>query len=118
MDRQRDKFEALAAEAPLGAVIFGNAQLTDFDLIDLSAAPISPDKAAAIQAGNMYFVGVVGLVDGKFRTALAVPLDADTTSVLAAAFVELVAVKLTKPASDRVDWLEELHLLKDPRTEN
>jgi hypothetical protein len=113
-----DKFTALADVAQFATVILGN-QANEFELVRLESVPLSPEEATALQTRGMGFVGLLGLVDGKFRSALAVELDAATTAAIAQAFVEsMVQHVRTRPKGDSVNWLEQLMRLPDPRREN
>jgi hypothetical protein len=105
-----DKFEQLASDSTLTAVILGNPALTDFELI--APAPLPPETQAKFHARNFGFIGVVGVVEGRFRTALAVPLDDATAEALAAAFVQYVVAKLN---TKDVTWFENLWALPDSR---
>ena len=107
-----DKFEQLATDSTLTAVILGNPGLTDFELIP--PEPLSAEAQAAFHSRDFGFIGVVGVVGGKFRTALAVPLDDATADALAAAFVQYVVAKLKLNTKD-VTWFENLWALPDSR---
>jgi hypothetical protein len=87
-----DKFQQLVWDSPLAAIILGNPGLTDFELT--APEPLSAETEAGFHARGLEFIGVTGLVDGQFKSALAVPLDDDAVSAIAAAFVQYVVTKL------------------------
>ena len=114
-----DNIERLVFESQFTAVILGNPQTFDYELIE--PVPVSPETQANLSARGMCFIGCVGLVGGQFRTALSVPIDDRAITFLTQAFVGFLSAKLqlsTKTDGDAVAWLRNLYQLQDRRTTN
>ena len=110
----RDKFEELAAVAACAVVVLGNGR--EFELIDLDTERDEiKEQKGRLSGSGFEFVGVIGLVDGRPKSALAVPLDHVTTAALSQAFVRPVEDALN--ASAEVAWLKRLYALRDDRRE-
>jgi hypothetical protein len=118
--RQLDKFEQIAADAQIVAIILGNLETRDYELVDPSHVPLAPETAAALHARNLGFIGTVGVVAGKFESAFAVPVDDATAATLAQTFLAFVVAKFTPSRSSdyAVDWLRNLYSLPDNRKRN
>jgi hypothetical protein len=109
-----DKFDQLISDAQLKVLILGNPETSDFELIDLAPGPLSHDPHNLHERG-MYFVGVMGIVQGVPRSALDEPLDVLTTTALAQAFV-LHAERILN-ARLEADWLGRLYQIPDTRSD-
>jgi len=109
-----DKFSHIAGYGRIVAAIFGNLETQDYELIDVDAVPLS-EAQAAIQTRGLAFIGVMGLMDGKPRTALDVELDEETGAALSHAYVQFACARLSKPKGDSADWLRRLFALPDTR---
>ena len=94
-----DKFGQIVSSR-FAAVLFGNAELTDFELI--APESLSAETQAALVARGFESIGAIGVVDGKFRSALTVPLDDSTADTLAAAFVQYMVPKLVPLVADKL----------------
>jgi hypothetical protein len=113
-----DKFRQLCLDAPIAVVILGNPETSDFELIDLDFDRLPNERVCALQERGMEFCGVLGLVKGRPRVALALPLGAEIIATLSAAFVQRLedAINGIKPdMGDSAEWLERLHSLPDNR---
>jgi hypothetical protein len=114
-----NKFEHIACHGQVVVAILGNEVTRDFELIDLAACPLAPDKAAEYTARGLGYCGTLGFVCGQFRSALAVSLDDATVSALAQAYLDFVFTKLAAPAplpaGDSAGWLDRLFNLPDMR---
>jgi hypothetical protein len=119
-----DKFEALYMDAQLAVSILGNADVTDIEMLPMKPYELSPEKIQELViqwAGRgLRFIGAIGIVDGKPRTALAVPLDDRRISALSQAFIAYCEVLLSgsveeQQKGDSVTWLHALHSLPDTR---
>jgi hypothetical protein len=83
--RQLDRFEQLVFDSQFAVGIFGNPELSDFELMRVTSP--GPGHYDRDKLGRMVFVGVMGLCTGVPRSVLAVPLDEAATSALAQAFL-------------------------------
>lgn len=119
-----DKFEALAMEAQLAVCVLGNADVTDMELLLAKPNGLSPEKIRELSiqwaARGLQFIGMIGVVDGKPRTALAVPLDERRIAAISQAFISYCEVVLSDNVAERqkgdsVAWLHALHSLPDTR---
>jgi hypothetical protein len=112
MQAQYDRFEQLVFDAQLSVAIFGNPETSDFELIDLSTpGPLSEDQLSC--ARRMPFVGVFAIVRCVPRTAIDVPLDDATYTVLAQAFVRHIEVRAN--AELEAQFLTRIFALEDTR---
>jgi hypothetical protein len=115
------KFETLAAQAEFPTVIWGDPKRGDFVLFQLGVVvPIPEEVKADVITRGLGFLGIVGIVGGQPRTALAMPLDDETISALAGAYVELVSARVRdafapKPKDDFQNFAERLFQLPDQR---
>jgi hypothetical protein len=113
-----DKFERLALESQAAAAILGNGH--EFEIIDLGkpeAMPSSEYRRKLLERG-FRFVGIVGLIEGRPKTALAEPLDEISTAALSRAYVDLIEQRINESAKavgDGTDWLTSLYQLPDTR---
>jgi hypothetical protein len=111
-----DKFEAIAGYAAHPVCILGNLQTSDFELMDVrDPEPLSEDTIHEIRRRGLRFIGAVGIVEGKPRTALDEPLDEATKFALSMAYLQFVAEANRKPKGDSAAFLARLHSLEDPR---
>jgi hypothetical protein len=113
-----DKFEQIAFEAQLAVCVLANEGVTDIELVNLRSVPLP--TARDFTGRNLHFLGVIGIVQGVPRTALAEPLDPVRISALSAAFIAYCEVLLDagleqQRKGDEVDWLNRLMSLEDPR---
>jgi hypothetical protein len=83
-----DKFEQLARDAEYAVAILANLDTHDTQFVDLQAVPT--DAARTFAGRGLDFVGVVGLVKGQPRVALAVELDAESITAITQAFIHHV----------------------------
>jgi hypothetical protein len=122
-----DKFQQVAYESTFAAVVLGNLQTSDFELVCLAVEEVDPPSLQAVRMSRgLCFLGIVGMdANGQFRSALEVPLPDSTTSLLAQAFSQLAAARfapapnsLLQPKGDSADWIERLHSLPDMREES
>lgn len=110
-----DKFQKIAFESQLAAVILGNG--TEFELVALTGL-LSEERTRELQARKFSFVGIVGLIEGRPRTALAEPLDELSSVALAQAYVALIENRINESAKavgDGTEWLTHLYQLPDTR---
>ena len=123
-----DKFEQLSTAASYGVAIFGNPALDDFCLFDLTKGTPYPveDHKREIAERALSFCGVIGIVQGVPRTALAEPLGEYTITALTRAFCERIEAAVTAvegtltavlatPADESIAWCERLYWLPDTR---
>jgi hypothetical protein len=95
MERQLDKVEQLMTDAQYVLVLLANEQSGDFELID--PTPVPEDTARVYRERGLGFAGVLGIVDGKTRSAFDLPLEGETVTAIALAFAERVAYVLRHP---------------------
>ncbi len=122
-----DKFEQLSEAASYAVAIFGNPARGDYALYDLTKGTPYPvaGNQREIAEGAFVFCGVMGIVRGVPRTALALELDPWAYTALSQAFCERIEAAVTKvegtlalttaPGDDSEEWLFRLYNLKDPR---
>jgi hypothetical protein len=117
--RLLDKFELLAGFGTFPHVVLGNPSTREFELIDLERVPLDPHTAADIKSRGLGFCATFAVIDGQFRSELAVSLDADTMDALATSYAHLVIAKKNEQKhSISASWLEKLWSLVDPRAVN
>ncbi len=115
-----DKFEQLAMEAQLAVCILANADVSDIELVNLKAVPLHNETTRDFTGRGLRFIGVIGIVQGVPRSALAVPLDPVRTSALSQAFIAYTQSLLDanlKPKDDFELFMTRLCALEDPRLE-
>jgi hypothetical protein len=111
-----DKFEAIAGYAAHPVCILGNLQTSDFELVDVSeSAPLSEEAENEIRRRGLHFIGALGIVKGKPRTALDEPLDEATIFAISAAYFQYVTEANRKPKGDSAAFLARLFQLPDER---
>jgi hypothetical protein len=108
-----DKFNQIAWAAQLAVVVLGNG--SEFELVDVSAGPLSETRNKSLQERGFGFVGVVGMVNGAPRCAFALPFDDATVEYIAAKFALFVDERSNKTKGDSVEWLTRLYQLPDTR---
>jgi hypothetical protein len=117
-----DRFQQIAFDAQISAVILGNQDERTFVLIALGSEP-TPEDISHLAGSGFGFVGVTGVVDGVPRTEFAVELDAASLSVIAQAWIQYLAGVVTaklhpptpQPVDDSIPFLERLYALNDAR---
>ncbi len=121
--RVLDKEEQLVWDAQLSVCIMGNGDGTEFELLNNGPEPALTDEFLAdLKSRGLEYLGVIGIVDGRVRVALAEPLDADVITLLSAAFVrhamavfqDRLRVKL-KSTDAAVQWCRSLFEKPDTR---
>jgi hypothetical protein len=90
-----DKFEKLTAESQFTLVLLANEESGDFELID--PQPVPEDRAKTFAERGLTFGGVLGVVSGKPRSALAMPLDGETVTRIVGEFTRRVEYALKHP---------------------
>jgi len=121
-----DKFQTLVTEATLAVEVLANADMTDIEMLpsrpnSLGAEKI--DELARLWAfRGLRWIGTIGIIDGRVRAAVAVPLDPLRISALSAAFIAYGDVLLASGIEQQqtgaeLAWLEKLHSLEDDRPE-
>jgi hypothetical protein len=109
-----DKFEHLAFHATYAVCILANSTASDFELIDLGPERLNEEQRRKLSERGMEFIGVIGIVAGVPRVALAVPLDPPTTSALSHAFVQRIEDAINgveRAAGDGAEWMQRLYNL-------
>jgi len=86
--RTLDKFEKLVEESQYAVAILANLDTNDTQFVDLSAVPT--EQARAFAERGLEFCGIVGVVGGQPRVALAVELDAESITAITQAFIHHV----------------------------
>jgi hypothetical protein len=94
--RTLDKFEALTAAATYVRVLLANEQTGDWELID-PTEQLDAERAQTFAARSMCFGGVLGIVDGAPKVALAVVLDSKVLDRISRAFLRHVAYAVKHP---------------------
>lgn len=124
MDTQ-DK-ESLSYKIPaFGQLVVGvlfNPERWDGELVSLGTGNLpSAEVQATYKERGLYFVATFGFINGRFCSAFEHPLENNAVEFLARAYAEYVYATLTAKAahapvaSDAVDWLKSLWILKDDR---
>ncbi len=90
----KDKFENLMWDAQFALVLLATEDGSDWELVE---APVNPDKAVEYRARGLGFGGVFALQGGKPATALALALEPETVSTIAAEFVARWKRSFTHP---------------------
>jgi hypothetical protein len=80
-----DKFQHVVAASEYAAAILANLDTNDTQFVDLS--PVPAEQARTFAGRGLCFIGVVGVVKGQPRVALAVELEERDISMLAQAFL-------------------------------
>jgi hypothetical protein len=115
----KDRHDFIAAYGQHAVCILGNVENRDYEVLDLAAGPLGPEYHANFAERGLGYIGVFALIEGQFRYAYAVPLDADVTIALAENYARFVLSKLTNPSSngsgDGAEWLSKLYSLPDTR---
>lgn len=108
-----NKFEELVSESAIAVVVAGSPALDRFMFLPLDAP--TDDAATTAAKCGLQFVGVITL-DKQFapRSAFALELTLDATTIIADAFVALCERAITHVEGTR--WLQNLHALPDART--
>jgi hypothetical protein len=108
------KFQQFVANAEVAVCILGNPESGDFALCDLG--PHAEDLQRDLVQRGYRFVGLLGMVQGVPRSALAEPLEANAIDALAEAFLKRWLYGGGRPeAGDSVRFLEGLYRLPDTR---
>lgn len=120
--RIKDRHDFLAGYGTCAVAILGNVAKRDYEVVDLDARPHGPEYHANFADRQLGFVGTFALIEGQFRSAYAVPLEADVIVALAEDYARFVLAKLTNPSSngcgDGAEWLARLWSLPDHRMGN
>lgn len=116
-----DKFQQLAWDAKVVAVILGNGR--EFELIDLNAPRMREQRAHELRQKDFAFIGVIGIVNGRSRVALEVPLDDKSISAVSQAFLQRIGGSIQRiedavNLGDSAPWLQRLYSLPDIREWN
>lgn len=117
------------AESEHAVSIIGNPETGDYILLDVrQAVPPAASKFARIVVDHgMRHLGVIGIVGGVPRVALAVPVDAESIATLAHTFVQQagaeamparITAEVERPVDDFVTFMDRLWALEDPRSES
>jgi hypothetical protein len=114
MQTHYDKFEQLVFDAQLAVAILGNPETSDFELLAVSRLPLSEDQRSRVSERGMFFIGVMGIVQGFPRVALVPPLDEPTTTALAQAYVRFIEQEANRELETA--FLGRLYQLPDTRT--
>jgi len=114
--RHLDPSEQIATGAQAACCVLGNIQTGDFALVDLASLPVPDETAAEFHARGLGFLATIGIVDGKFVSAFAVPVSDQLAALLFQDFSVFLLKKFTaKSGGDGVEWLERLFALPDTR---
>jgi hypothetical protein len=117
-----DKFIALTQTAQILSAIIGRPETNEFVVVEMP----TPDCVTQGLAAQGYrFVGLMGIVDGEGRSAMAESLSSEQIAQLADVFALQVA-RITAgqeqtrpvppaPADDFTTFAESLFALPDPR---
>jgi hypothetical protein len=112
-----DKFEQLACDATYSAGILGNG--TEYELVDMPLKKSEEQLTKESQSKNFGFIGIIGIVGGRIKVALALPLDEMTIDALSQAFAQRIdeAISTVEKAmtGDSTQFLQRLHDLQDNR---
>lgn len=107
-----DKFSQLLSESSFSRLILGCESTSDFLLVE--DRPWSDELQRDIRQRGLCWLGVIGIVNGQPRSALAAPMNAETIERLSQEFVHL--------ATASTNAVEQLvaHLLcaRDPERQN
>lgn len=93
--KRLDKFEKLASEASFMLILLANESTGDWVL--LSPEPVPADMDRTYKERGLCFAGVLGVVAGKPRTALDMPLDDATITAITQEFCRRVERLVTHP---------------------
>jgi hypothetical protein len=90
-----DKFEQLMSDAQFALVLLANEQTGDWKLIESLEVPAS--TARTYTEKGLAFAGVWGLVGGKPRSALAMPLEGEIVTAITNEFLRRWAHTIRHP---------------------
>jgi hypothetical protein len=117
-----DKFITLTQTAEILSAIIGNVATNELVVVEM---PCDPCISEGLALQGWKFIGLLGLVEGSLRSAMAEEISADACDSLASVFSRQVARILAAkeqmravahvPADDFVSWAGQLHALEDPR---
>lgn len=96
--RREDKFSRLLAESRFSMFILGNGATSDYTLAP--ARPLPEAVRRDFTKRGLTFVGILGVVDGQPRSALAVPLTDTTIARLSQEFIRRAMAD-----KDAAEWL-------------
>jgi hypothetical protein len=100
-----DKFEVLVRDSSYAVVLLYNEGTRDFELVDLP-----PSNTAGFAERGLSFAGVIGVVAGHARIALASPIEDER---VVDAFLSRVEALLARKSETA--WLDRLWSLPDTR---
>jgi hypothetical protein len=113
-----DKFQQLTFDATFSVCILANPEKGDYELADLD---LSNERVHTLKERGMEFCGVLGIVKGRPRFALALPVTDAIVSALLQAFVQKFedAINgLGGSMGDSAEFLQRLYELPDYRELN
>jgi hypothetical protein len=116
---QLDKFQQVAADCTIGAVILGNPHNGDFHLWPLGV-DIPEDVERRFRIRGLTFLGVFGMLAGNHTSARVALVDPpppeDMQLAICTEFDRLYMFAVDQLMGDSIPWLERLHNLPDTRT--
>jgi hypothetical protein len=118
-----DKFETLTQTAQILSAIIGRPETNEFVVVEM---PVPECVSQGLALQGMRFVGLMGIVDGEGRSAMAELLSDEQIAQLEDVFARQVArvlaarlenLRAVPPESkdDFVSWASSLYALEDPR---
>lgn len=82
--------QQIAAYGKPACAILGSPETSDYELINLQSCPPPPETQAALHARGLFYVGTMGLVNGRFVSAFETTLEPVVVKALIRAFVQFV----------------------------
>ena len=78
------KFRQIVADSVYSVAVMGNVSTGEFELVTMQ--PLAKDAALPANTQTMTFLGVIGIVQGRPRTAFAELLKQDMSDAIVQAF--------------------------------
>ncbi len=91
----QDKFQAVMWDSTFALILLANEDTQDWELIE--PQPVPTDAAQTYAERGLSFAGVFGVVNGKPRSELSMPLEDVTIDRIAAEFVARFVRSITHP---------------------
>ena len=89
-----DKFSEVVRDAHPNTTVFILGKGAEFQFVSLLGGPSVEEIQRSLEGRDLRFIGVIGLVGGAPRVALAVELDPATASTLSQSYLQFIGTRL------------------------